>query len=313
MNTSQYCSLITKELAPSIIGTAGYKPCQIFLELAQPWSSNILLSEKVPEGVDILMKDLMRKYKTPINLNAICSDQTPDRDALNLMILYCLPGSHQYTYLRYKVSFGQIVPFLRQSLTSLFTGEAPEEPSSIGEGRAMMVCCHGQRDRCCGEFGLELYRHMREFCLSRGLDIEVWKASHIGGHKYAPTLIDLPSMRVWGHLSTKEAESLLLRDQSASTLIKRYRGFCGLPTAYEQFAEAEAFKQYSWEWLSQAPYKISSKWDKSQDQTKGEVSFYSKKSEEPFFHCAITQTGTFESQASCLKPEKKSIPIFART
>lgn len=313
MSDTDFCSLIAKESAPSIVGTAGYKPCQVFLELEEPWSANLMASPGFPDGVDILLKQLMRQYKIPITLNAMCRDSLPNKDALQLFVLYCKPQTELvYTFVSFTVSYQQVTSFLEQVLRDLFEERLDLEDHKLRTQRAIMVCCHGARDRCCGQFGQELYTHLTKFTQQQNLKTQVWRTSHIGGHKFAPTLMDLPSMRVWGHLSLDEAESLLLKTSFSSKLLRRYRGFCGLPKKFEQFAESEAFKKFGWEWLNRADYQVGSNWQSSSGVEKGEVYFYQQKPEDAFFNCSVMQSGVYESQASCFKPTKKSVPIFAK-
>ena len=58
------------------------------------------------------------------------------------------------------------------------------------------VCAHGKRDVCCATSG-------RGYALARqasALDAHVWECSHLGGHRFAPTCLFLPSGRLYGRL-----------------------------------------------------------------------------------------------------------------
>ncbi|MFK7824040.1 MAG: sucrase ferredoxin [Oligoflexales bacterium] len=313
MNENQYCSLLTKNHTPSIIGTAGYKPCQIFIEFAQPWNSNVIGTPGFPEGVDVLLKKLMRQYKVPISLNSMCRESKPNKEASHLFILYSKPGDKcAYSFFSYEIALNKVESFLTHLLPDIFDNGITYQSDAFRKKRAVMICCHGERDRCCGKFGLDLFNHMNRFTIDKKLPIDVWKSSHIGGHKYAPTLMDLPSMRVWGHLSNAEAESLLVKDQFNTNLLKRYRGFCSLSNSYEQFAESEALKKFAWEWLDRDDFRVCSDWQKSSDDAKGQVNFYRDSEADSVFRCMVSQSGTYESQASCFKSEKKSIPIYSK-
>ncbi len=59
----------------------------------------------------------------------------------------------------------------------------------------LLVCTHGSRDTCCGKLGPRLAQGFR----NEGHQ-EVWEVSHIGGHRFAPTVWHLPSWRVYGRL-----------------------------------------------------------------------------------------------------------------
>lgn len=62
-------------------------------------------------------------------------------------------------------------------------------------GEKFLVCTHGSRDICCGSLGPRLAQALR----AAGHQ-EVWEVSHIGGHRFAPTLWHLPSWRFYGRL-----------------------------------------------------------------------------------------------------------------
>ena len=46
---------------------------------------------------------------------------------------------------------------------------------------------------------------------TEGSNLRVWQSAHFGGHRFAPTLIDLPIGHLWGHL---DEEKLRFRDLS---------------------------------------------------------------------------------------------------
>ena len=63
-----------------------------------------------------------------------------------------------------------------------------------------LVCTNGQRDLCCGQFGMPLYRQLSEQYGAR-----VWQCTHIGGHRFAPNILCLPTGLVYGFVSPSRA------------------------------------------------------------------------------------------------------------
>ena len=61
--------------------------------------------------------------------------------------------------------------------------------------RDMVVCTHGSRDVCCGKFGHPVYDTLRRRYDAARWKVRVWRSSHIGGHRFVPTLIDYPEAR----------------------------------------------------------------------------------------------------------------------
>lgn len=134
------------------------------------------------------------------------------------------------------------------------TDAAPEDvPTGAARGlrrlpdpsRDLYVCTHGERDGCCGTFGEAAYRYA--LALPRRAGTRVWRISHFGGHRFAPTLVDLPSGRVWGKLTNEALAALLARSGSVADLRAMYRGWCALHPA-GQFVERELFEDRGWGW-----------------------------------------------------------------
>ncbi len=72
------------------------------------------------------------------------------------------------------------------------------------DGPVVLVCTNGQRDRCCAKFGVPVYRRFAALAPARA-----WQTTHIGGHRFAATLVVLPHGIVYGHLGVDEVEPCL--------------------------------------------------------------------------------------------------------
>ncbi len=104
-----------------------------------------------------------------------------------------------------------------------------------GEARATVhwVCTHGKRDRCCALLGVTFYTAMCE----AGAD--VWQTSHLGGHRFAATMVTLPSGVCHGRLTPDDAPALAAGEQAP---LERVRGRALLDEA-AQFAEVELWRE----------------------------------------------------------------------
>lgn len=135
---------------------------------------------------------------------------------------------------------------LLEVLDELLAGGIPHgaEPLPVPT-REMLVCTHGERDGCCGRFGEAAYRHLRGEHASPAL--RIWRVSHFGGHRFAPTLLDLPDARSWGRLTTEALTALAQRAASPADLAGHYRGWCAIPGP-AQAAERDLFAEHGWAW-----------------------------------------------------------------
>ena len=67
-----------------------------------------------------------------------------------------------------------------------------------------LVCTHGKRDRCCALHGSRFFQAME------AIDPEhVWQTSHLGGHRFAATVLNLPGGYCWGRVVPEDAPSML--------------------------------------------------------------------------------------------------------
>jgi hypothetical protein len=64
----------------------------------------------------------------------------------------------------------------------------------------LLVCTHGRRDRCCALDGRALAGALVE-----AGEIDVWECSHLGGHRFAPTALVLPTGYLYGRLDPATA------------------------------------------------------------------------------------------------------------
>lgn len=63
-----------------------------------------------------------------------------------------------------------------------------------------LVCTHGKRDACCARLGPPIARSLCEEWSE-----EVWQSSHIGGHRFAATMVCFPGGHAFGRLDPAAA------------------------------------------------------------------------------------------------------------
>jgi len=119
-----------------------------------------------------------------------------------------------------------------------------EAPTDIVE---LLVCTHGRRDTCCGSRGTELFAELLEALapapgspgMGRGQHprMRLWRTSHTGGHRFAPTAVVLPYATMW---AWADVDLLLQVTSGGPTLgdtLARYRGCAVLGPAPHQAVE----------------------------------------------------------------------------
>ena len=114
---------------------------------------------------------------------------------------------------------------------------SPAVESASDGPTAMLICTQGSHDVCCGTQGVAFAEWVEQ-----NSDVEVFRISHTGGHKFAPTAMTLPDGRMWAYLDQPSVEQILDR-RDASSIAKKCRGWWGAPKGAAQVAERAVFAE----------------------------------------------------------------------
>ncbi|MEZ5410980.1 MAG: sucrase ferredoxin [Acidimicrobiales bacterium] len=135
-------------------------------------------------------------------------------------------------------------------------GAAPL-PAPMAEHRparpAVLVCTQGSHDVCCGSEGTRLAgelqaRNDATAAASGGSDhaAQLYRVSHTGGHRFAPTAMTLPDGRMWAGLTVARVESILTRSGDLADLAATCRGWWGADGGPAQVAERAVLAARGW-------------------------------------------------------------------
>jgi hypothetical protein len=89
-----------------------------------------------------------------------------------------------------------------------------------------LVCTHGRHDPCCGQRGRPLVASLA----ARRPD-RVWQASHLGGCRFAPTVLVLPYGVMYGRVPASAATEVVAATEAGEVLGEHLRGRIGMPPA----------------------------------------------------------------------------------
>ena len=117
----------------------------------------------------------------------------------------------------YAIDLAQYTDILQYPLADWLGGDIPE--THAHEEPIYAVCAHKERDRACGTYGWEVYSALREL-----VGGQVWQSSHIGGHRYAGTLLAFPRGTYYGHLEGSDAAPLVEAEERDQLYLAKLRG-----------------------------------------------------------------------------------------
>ncbi len=124
------------------------------------------------------------------------------------------------------------------------------------------MCTHGRRDTCCGARGTDLVRALADDGRvggagapaprggGAGPEVRLWRTSHTGGHRFAPTALALPTATLWAWADVGLADQVVRGTGPLSDVVARYRGCAVLGPPAHQAVEKSVLAEVGWPLLS---------------------------------------------------------------
>ena len=252
-----FCSVVSKANGEEPIGTAPIGDRWLIIEMKLPWTRELLFSSDLGKLLFPEIEELNVKCGVKLRPMLISRDRKYSRSGYTRILYYARPGDRLFAKFN-KQEF--IVPEAEViSLVTAIIKQLKNEPNNLPDFqqyrqqtshiRELLICTHGNIDAACAKFGYPIYQRLRSDCAAiSSSNLRVWRCSHFGGHQFAPTLLDLPEGRYWGHLELEVLELLVRRNGSISELYPFYRGWAGL-SKFPQIVEREIWLKEGWNWL----------------------------------------------------------------
>jgi len=250
--TRTWCSLVAKAQGEDPIGSVSPYDLELAVEVPLPWARAVATSPTYPDGLRALPR-LADARRLRLRLPAIAPD--PDLTRPGRTRLFALRRRPAplggVAKAEYVVPAGDLAPLATALVERPDGADLAPYRQQTEAVRDLLVCTHGARDACCATFGYPLYERLRSLQgFAAAGPLRVWRASHLGGHRFAPTLLDLADGRTWGHLDGAATTSLLRREGALPDLDRHYRGWGALDTPQQMAAEREVFKREGWAWTT---------------------------------------------------------------
>ncbi|MDY6781194.1 MAG: sucrase ferredoxin [Cyanobacteriota bacterium] len=248
-----FCAKASRESGEEIIGSAPGHQTYILIECPQPWAAKEFESRALPPNLRELIERI-KKSRASVRFLLIHSRDRVDEELKRVIVYRKKEGfSDGYHKRKFVVAnLEEIAPKLEKYLA----GDRDETEWVEPLTQEILVCTHGSHDKCCARYGYPFYRQARQIVSELEMKkVRVWEASHIGGHRFAPTLLSLPEGRYYGALDADAFRTIIQRAGKMDCMRKVYRGW-GLFPMHVQVLERELMLRHGWDWFS---YKIDYK------------------------------------------------------
>jgi hypothetical protein len=117
------------------------------------------------------------------------------------------------------------------------TAAIPGPANAAGPQQLALVCTNGKRDQCCAVRGRPVAA-----AIAAATSWDTWECSHLGGHRFAATMMLLPTGDMFGWLDPKSALEVTRRFDAGQLMLSHYRGRCGQPVPVQAALHAAAVR-----------------------------------------------------------------------
>lgn len=248
-----FCNTLALEKGLDPAGYARVFDIAVALEIPLPWTRDILQDSALvpPELVRLVNNNPPLPAIDGLRIRPIflALDDEYSVFGYRRVIIYSRPHGAfaEFDRVEYLVPHGE---------AGTLIGALYEHPNMLAQfdtyradstaTRDIMICTHGSKDAACGKFGYPLYQLLRATAATAS--VRIWRVNHLGGHVFAPTLVDMPKGDYWGFANEAIARTIIDRTGDIQALQKHYRGWAGLPEGFLQAAERDILMREGWHW-----------------------------------------------------------------
>ncbi|MFL6115740.1 MAG: sucrase ferredoxin [Catenulispora sp.] len=203
------CALLSRELGEPVAGTAATQSAWLLLEQPGPWGRVAATESRLDPALGGELDG--RTAGTGVRL---CLIRRPDRgnDHDPPLRRWFAASTHPE---RSWLATGEVADpadLLKIDFAALDAGDRRAVAAlehSFPDTPILGICTNGRRDACCATLGRRVVVAADEAFPVGASAPAVWEITHLGGHKFAPTGVVLPSGCVYGRLDAELAIRVL--------------------------------------------------------------------------------------------------------
>ncbi len=212
MDTKLSCSAQSNKSHEQLFGTAPRVDHWFLIEYQGHWGHDAFEESNIPDLVkQHIKKQAQRLGRSKILL--IKRDDKEQKEGIRLFYAY----STEFNPRLYRFDLSEYEEIGRIDFVRLL--QSGEIERHRADKNLVLVCTHGSRDVCCGAYGYPIYRELKELT-----DFDVWRVSHIGGHRFAVNLVMLPEGIFYGRVDSSNLERTINAHRKGEINLECFRG-----------------------------------------------------------------------------------------
>jgi hypothetical protein len=205
-----FCSQLSRQAGEQLFGTAVANiKTWLLLEYNRPWQAKATDDNELPTAVQSWLREQIEAVG-----NARLQFIRQLKSQATLSFFVALPENGRL----YRFELDKYEDLFALDAAAIVAGAASYD-SFQWSLPLYLVCTNGKRDRCCALWGAAFFRAMQPLA-----GTAVWQTTHLGGHRFAPTMLTLPDGLMYGRLSVERATNFLAALQQGEIVLDNYRG-----------------------------------------------------------------------------------------
>jgi hypothetical protein len=199
------CAAMSAALGEPVAGTAPVAQAWLAVEVPGPWSKKVLQDMARPWLVELDQ----RAKASGVSLIAVRRPGRADPSITpggHVLLACTVPGRTAAA----ELTLPGPEALADLDLSGLASGVMPLGARAV-HTNTLLVCTNSKRDVCCAVAGRALAE-----TLDRARPGRVWQSSHLGGHRFAPTALVLPSGYAYARVTPETALGLIDADPTAA-------------------------------------------------------------------------------------------------
>ncbi|PYC86187.1 sucrase ferredoxin [Streptomyces tateyamensis] len=211
------CTTLSNELHEPLAATAASARTWLLIEQAGPWGAKALTESHFDAELGRALDAATAGTGVRVALIRRPGRHADDRPTARhqVLVAHTLPGR---SWIR-RAELERPAELLELDFAALGAGDHTGFGAPHAGAPLALVCTNGRRDRCCALLGRPLAAQLA----AQGHS-EVWEVTHLGGHRFSPTMLVLPYGYAYGRLTEEAAKEVLAATAAGRTVPEVSRG-----------------------------------------------------------------------------------------
>ncbi|MFH9424806.1 sucrase ferredoxin [Streptomyces sp. NPDC017529] len=210
------CAAASRDGAEPVAGTSATARTWLLVEQAGPWGTNALTESHLEPRIGRALEAAAGGTGVRVALIRRPGRHADGRGAngRRVFVAHTAPGR---AWIR-TTTLANTEPLLGLDFVRLGGGEHDGLWGPYVGEPLVFVCTNGKRDRCCAVLGRPLAAELA------ASGVEAWEVTHIGGHRFSPTLFVLPYGYAYGRASAPLVKDAVESAREGRILLDHCRG-----------------------------------------------------------------------------------------